>query len=200
MITLSKKEFRQLVKKEFLKFSIDYLKNNSEKNCRKLIDFLQTNKNHYSNNIISYMPIKYEVDVSLFNNYILNSAEYKLLVPKIIDSQKIEVFEINKSTKYETNKYGILEPSDVLLENKEYKDIELTKKIIIICPGLAFDLSGNRLGRGAGYYDNFFESNNAERFYKIGVCFDFMMFDALPSNLRDVKMDCIIMPEKIINI
>jgi len=87
-----------------------------------------------------------------------------------------------------------------LIENKEYKDIELRKKIIIICPGLAFDLSGNRLGRGAGYYDNFFESNNAERFYKIGVCFDFMLFDALPSNLRDVKMDCIIMSEKIINI
>ncbi|HPP88197.1 MAG TPA: 5-formyltetrahydrofolate cyclo-ligase, partial [bacterium] len=105
-----------------------------------------------------------------------------------------------KYTKYKTNKYGILEPSDVLIENKEYKDIELRKKIIIICPGLAFDLSGNRLGRGAGYYDNFFESNNAERFYKIGVCFDFMLFDALPSNLRDVKMDCIIMSEKIINI
>ncbi|HPP88153.1 MAG TPA: hypothetical protein PLM75_09870, partial [bacterium] len=96
MITLSKKEFRQLVKNEFTKFSIDYLKINSEKICRKLIDFLQINKYQYSNNIITYMPIKYEVDVSLFNKYILNSAEYKLLVPKIIDAQKFEVFEINK--------------------------------------------------------------------------------------------------------
>lgn len=57
-------------------------------------------------------------------------------------------------------------------------------------PGMAFDADGNRLGRGKGYYDRFLAL--VPDAYKIGVCFPFQKFPAVPVDDNDVKMDIII--------
>jgi 5-formyltetrahydrofolate cyclo-ligase len=60
---------------------------------------------------------------------------------------------------------------------------------LILVPGVAFDRSGNRLGRGKGYYDRLLAGMSA---FKIGLCFDFQRFDALPADPHDVPMDLIL--------
>lgn len=55
---------------------------------------------------------------------------------------------------------------------------------------MAFDADGNRLGRGKGYYDRFLAL--VPDAYKIGVCFPFQKFPAVPVDDNDVKMDIII--------
>jgi len=56
----------------------------------------------------------------------------------------------------------------------------------VLVPGLAFDGSGGRLGRGKGFYDRLLERENA---FKAGVCFDFQRVDGLPTERHDVKLD-----------
>ncbi|MCM1520943.1 MAG: 5-formyltetrahydrofolate cyclo-ligase [Lachnoclostridium sp.] len=63
-------------------------------------------------------------------------------------------------------------------------DIEL-----IIIPGVAYDRRGARLGRGKGYYDRLLASSRA---VKIGVGYDFQLFDEIPVEDHDVMMDTVI--------
>jgi len=57
---------------------------------------------------------------------------------------------------------------------------------LAIIPGIAFDLNNHRLGRGQGYYDRLLPQLNT---YNIGVCFDFQLFEAIPYEEFDVRMD-----------
>lgn len=66
---------------------------------------------------------------------------------------------------------------------------------LVIVPGMAFDRNLNRLGRGKGFYDRFFEKNNTP---KIGICFDFQLIYSVPVSPNDVRMDKIITPSTIL--
>ncbi len=79
--------------------------------------------------------------------------------------------------------YAIPEP-----EGESFADYD--KIDLVIVPGMAFDRSGNRLGRGKGYYDRFLKECKA---YKIGICFPFQFReDAIPTDSLDVPMDEVI--------
>ncbi len=80
-------------------------------------------------------------------------------------------------------KYGILEP----VEKKEYK----YEKALLIAPGVAFSKNNERLGRGKGFYDLYIRKNR-KRITAIGVCFSIQLYDALPSDAWDEKMDAVI--------
>jgi len=60
---------------------------------------------------------------------------------------------------------------------------------LAIVPGIAFDRSNHRIGRGRGYYDCLLPQLNT---YNIGVCFDFQLFDSIPFGEFDVSMDEVI--------
>lgn len=66
---------------------------------------------------------------------------------------------------------------------------------LIIVPGMAFDLKGNRLGRGKGFYDRLLHATNA---LKIGIGHDFQLLEHIPSEPHDIKMDAIITPHNTI--
>ncbi len=69
-------------------------------------------------------------------------------------------------------------------------DIEL-----MIIPAVAFDRKGNRLGRGKGFYDRLLANSKAT---KIGVGYEFQLFDTIPSEPHDVAMDMIITQKTVI--
>lgn len=66
---------------------------------------------------------------------------------------------------------------------------------LIIVPGLAFDRTMNRLGRGKGYYDKYLTATKA---VKMGVCFDFQLLDSIPTDTHDVKMDVLVSENDLI--
>lgn len=78
--------------------------------------------------------------------------------------------------------YGIPEPDGPYFT--EYSLID-----IAIIPGIAFDRSNNRMGRGKAYYDRFLNLVSA---YKIGICFEFQLFDEIPADAFDIRMECVI--------
>jgi 5-formyltetrahydrofolate cyclo-ligase len=75
---------------------------------------------------------------------------------------------------------------------------------LVLVPGLAFDPAGNRLGRGAGFYDRFLaELRRAEdaggegasggcgRAVVCGVCFESQVVPAVPAESWDVPVKAI---------
>jgi len=80
--------------------------------------------------------------------------------------------------------YGILEPTGDTFTN--YKAIDLA-----LIPGVAFDESHNRLGRGKGYYDRILNLLDS-RTPLIGLAFDFQKNESIPVEEHDQKMSGVI--------
>ena len=94
----------------------------------------------------------------------------------------------NSATEFRKSAFNISEP--IGEDFTDYKKIDL-----IIIPGVAFDRRMNRLGRGKGYYDRFLSKTSAT---KMGICFDFQLFDEIPAEATDIKMDYIISENELI--
>ena len=60
---------------------------------------------------------------------------------------------------------------------------------LVVVPGVAFDRSGRRLGRGRGFYDRFLPKLRA---FRMGLCFSFQYLDDLPAGPEDIPMDEVI--------
>ena len=84
---------------------------------------------------------------------------------------------------------GILEPESV------FPDIFVGDVSAILVPGRAFSENLGRLGRGLGCYDRMLASCAA---LKIGVAYDFQVFQTLPLQGNDIRMDMIVTPGRVI--
>jgi len=83
--------------------------------------------------------------------------------------------------------YGLREPKKEYLNPVDPKLIDL-----IIVPGVAFDLKGNRIGHGKGYYDTFFKKISTSAI-KIGLAYQFQIIeDSWNADSWDVPLDGLI--------
>lgn len=62
-----------------------------------------------------------------------------------------------------------------------------------ICPGIAFDRRGGRLGLGAGYYDRFLCRKRHDALL-IGIGYDWQLVDRVPMEAHDVPMHYFVSP------
>jgi 5-formyltetrahydrofolate cyclo-ligase len=69
---------------------------------------------------------------------------------------------------------------------------------LILVPGLAFDLSGHRLGYGKGYYDRWLKDVPLNK--TVGLDYDFQVTDTLPIGKHDLPIGTIITEQRIIQI
>lgn len=179
-----KKELRKEIKKRFSENLSDN-KKKSELICKKIVSLEEYAQ---SDIIFAYMALEDEVDLS---GVIKKSFEdnKKIAIPKITDDyQNMEFYFINENEYLllKNGKYGILEPLDT-------NPVDfLNKKSLFLVPGRAFTKNGKRLGRGKGFYDKYFSSQNLMNVIKIGICFDFQIFDDVPVDKNDILMDKII--------
>lgn len=75
----------------------------------------------------------------------------------------------------EVGSYGVYQPRPGRVRKIPLKKIDL-----VIVPGVGFDLKGNRIGRGMGYYDRFLKAL-PQRTPCIGIAFDFQVLSKIPS-------------------
>jgi len=84
-------------------------------------------------------------------------------------------------------KFGVREPAAGCAE------IPLDRFDLILVPGLAFDLSGNRLGRGKGFYDRILKEASG---IKCGVGYDFQLLEKIPTEPHDAPVDFMLTPAR----
>ena len=131
--------------------------------------------------IASYSPTATEPDVSGFN-YWVRASGLKLLLP-IINGNQLAWAEPGELT---LGPLGILQPTGA--------PAELNEATMIVLPALAVDRAGNRLGRGAGYYDRALSENTAA--VRVAVVFDSEILPALPAEPHDVPVNLAVSPEQ----
>ncbi|MGH7244240.1 MAG: 5-formyltetrahydrofolate cyclo-ligase [Phycisphaerales bacterium] len=68
---------------------------------------------------------------------------------------------------------------------------------LIIVPGLGFDASGNRLGRGAGFYDRFLLENSLGA-KAVGLAPDQMILQQIPAGAMDAPVATIVTESRVI--
>lgn len=82
-----------------------------------------------------------------------------------------------------------------IMQPKSGRDYLKTVDLVIV-PGVAFDRKKRRLGRGKGYYDQYFKDKNITKW---GIAFDFQLFDSIPATSHDIRMDRVITPSETVS-
>lgn len=70
---------------------------------------------------------------------------------------------------------------------------------LILVPGLAFTRSGQRLGRGKGYYDRYLhhyrQLSGVRPVTSVALAFKEQIFDSIPTSEHDVIIDVVLFDE-----
>ena len=93
----------------------------------------------------------------------------------------------NLATDIVIGKFGVREPVATC------EEIPLNQFDLVLVPGMAFDLTGNRMGRGQGFYDRILMDVSG---IKCGVAYDFQLLEKIPTESHDAKVDFIFTPSR----
>ena len=115
-------------------------------------------------------------------------ATKKMSLPRVVGTT-LNLHTIKHAGQLVAGSFGISEPPS-------HAPLAEAKADLILVPGLAFDRSGMRLGRGGGYYDRFLVGFEGLR---VGICFQEVVFDRIPCEPHDVMVDFLATPEGIIS-
>ena len=89
----------------------------------------------------------------------------------------------------EISRYGLRNPS-----GNEIMDVAQIDMVVV--PGLGFDESGDRLGRGAGFYDRFLASHNFKGI-RCGLAFEDQLMASVPVDEHDMRLDMLVTDQKV---
>ncbi len=154
----------------------------AEKSKRAAKAFLQSELYKNARQIMAYLPLGNETDTS----EIIDAAfgDGKRLVLPVTDHKTGEITPCvyEKDTKLTKGAFSVTEPSKIV-------PADMSKTDVVLVPGIAFDLSGNRVGFGKGCYDRLLKDTAA---VKVGLCYDYQICPEIPADEHDVRMDLLI--------
>jgi 5-formyltetrahydrofolate cyclo-ligase len=119
------------------------------------------------------------------------AAGRKVILPRV-EGDAMSLVEVEGLEDLAPGYRGLLEPRPDKGRVVPREAVE-----VALVPGLAFDLEGNRLGRGGGHYDRAL-ARIGPKALTIGLAFDFQVVDRLPVEARDVPVDCIVTESRMI--
>ena len=188
---MKKEEIRRKIQKKRLSLPYEDIRDKSQQAFLKLTDTLEYVN---SQNIMFYAATRSEVQTEEMIKTSIKMGK-NVFVPIILTESvnlapsKIFDFDIE----LEKGKKGILEPK------KEYHRLFPSENIdLIIVPGIAFDLNGNRVGRGFGYYDNFLRKARSSAKI-IALAFEMQIVKEIFVDKNDIPVHKIITEKRIIN-
>ncbi len=180
----TKSEIRRMILKQRNSFS-------KKEICdKKILNKLISECENY-NKIFVYISYSSEVDTLEFISYMLEMGK-EIFVPVCnISTTTMHISRIKSLNELHKNAYGILEPDIIDNCNDEVE--------VVVFPGVAFDISGSRIGYGKGYYDKYISKLKYSP-YKIGICYDFQLLNEIPSEIHDIKLNKIITESRTVSV
>lgn len=178
-IQTQKEALRRLIRKEKAARSSRQLAELS----RQIMDLLEHDAHFVTaKTVLMYCALPDEVATKDFMNRWYRHKN--LLLPRV-SGDDLTLHRYEGPDSLSIGAYHIPEPTTP--EFLRFHEIELA-----VVPGMAFDKTGHRLGRGRGYYDRLLPRLSSEKLYLIGLAFPFQMVPHIPVEAHDVSLDRII--------
>lgn len=181
------------------KFELRKLYRNRRENLS--LDTIQNKSLKISNNILQmkiWSFLYYHLFLSITENkevdtsYILTLLQGKdknVIIPKTLSKNILENYLLTDMTVFKKNKWNIPEPADGILIDEKHIEV-------VFIPLLAYDLKGNRVGYGKGFYDTFLKKCNPKTL-KIGLSFFEPEQSITDISSDDIPLNYCVTPEKI---
>ncbi|MBD8489613.1 5-formyltetrahydrofolate cyclo-ligase [Echinicola sp. CAU 1574] len=155
----------------------------------ELMKFLKAHDRFHHFHIFLPIARLHEIDTFPIVEALL--SEEKQVYTSVSDflTGELKTVKIDKNTTYSMDKWGIPIPESI---------VEVPNEVIevVFLPLLAYDLDGNRIGYGKGFYDRFLFGLKPEVF-KVGLSY-FVPEVSIPVEEHDIRMDICILPGGII--
>jgi 5-formyltetrahydrofolate cyclo-ligase len=132
--------------------------------------------------IAVYAALPDEISLGSLCAWLAPQAE--LAFPRLCEARLV-LHRVQSLADLRTGAFGILEPS------ADAPVAEPTALELILVPGLLFDRSGGRLGRGRGLYDRLL-AEVGPTCTKVGVSREERVVASLPLEPHDVRMDALV--------
>ncbi len=107
-------------------------------------------------------------------------------------TNRMEFYQVTALGQMRAGYKGIPEPGE--LPASRYR-LNKNEDTLMIVPGVAFDISGYRLGYGKGFYDRFLADRR--QISTMALAYACQLVDELPHDAHDIKMDKIVTEEII---
>jgi 5-formyltetrahydrofolate cyclo-ligase len=115
--------------------------------------------------------------------------EIAVLLPRV-NGEELELREVRGMDALVPGAFGIREPGGAT------RVATPTETDCVLIPGVAFDATGGRVGRGRGFYDRLLA--RIPNVPRIALAWEWQLLEQVPVDSRDAKMDWLITPERIL--
>lgn len=138
--------------------------------------------------IALYSPLPDELDTQpLFELAARHGC--KIHLPRLVDYRARRMHFYPVTDAMQPNRLGILEPDPS-------HAIEPRWLHLVLVPLVGFDITGMRLGMGAGYYDRAFAYRRWRQTWRgprlVGIAYSFQQLDRIAAAAHDVRLDAIV--------
>lgn len=134
--------------------------------------------------VAAYMSDGTEPELGKYVRYTSEFKGKRFCFPRHRNGAYEMAYVTNCDIDFVKGKYGLLEPRPKMPVASVCRE-----NLVWLVPGVAFDLSGGRLGRGKSVYDRLLGGSSG---FKIGVFYESQKCDSVPMEEHDCKMDMIV--------
>lgn len=186
LITMSKKKQRVYFAEQIRGMSNEAKQIASQKVCDRLMSIASVS---LADTIFAYLPLQDEVNLTpLIGAWIDEARTIGVPIVSWEDhTMKAGLLPSLDPSTLQSTRHGLLEPSHKHPIPADFIDV-------ILVPGVGFDASGARLGRGGGFYDRYLEASRPA--IVIGVAFDEQIADSIHLDSHDQRMTAVVTPSK----
>ena len=180
----SKKELRKLISMRKKQVPVEERRRRSVPVMERLMGLPRFRR---AQNILFYWAMQDEVSTQ--DAVISCAAAGKNVFLPVVDGEMLRIRRFSgRAALVPGESYSIPEP----VEGSE--EVRISDIDLVVVPGVAFDMEGGRMGRGKGFYDRLLGEVRGDGAgpYKVGVCFDFQVVDAVPREPHDMLMDAVV--------
>ena len=169
---MGKKEIRREIKRQTLALDIQESLAQSQQVMERVMAIIAQRK---PQTVALFAPLGDEVQIA----QLAEKVSCRVVLPRV-KGEDMEFYDYDAEA-MAVGSFGIVEPQG----EQAVAAVEID---LMVVPGVAFTASGDRLGRGKGYYDRYL-SREGFRAYCVGVCYAHQVVDELPVEPHDKQMD-----------
>ena len=181
-ISDGKREFRQSISQKKREIGSETLHSLS-------IEIIQSLENtddfKSASSILAYYSLPFEVETA---EAIEVWAKNKTIYLPVVIGDLLKIKRYNGKSSLSKGAFGVWEPDGEIVDDLSVIDL-------VLVPGVAFDKNRNRMGYGKGFYDKLLLQMKAK---KVGICFDFQLFEEIPTDSFDQSVDFIVSELQIV--